>query len=248
MGYQREFLALIVEDDPLSALKLKDLITDHFPHIRVIGIAQSLQEAKTLLKCITIDLLFLDIELPDGNGFDLLSPMPEVHFEVIVTTAHSKYALEAIRNSALDFLVKPVTQDDLAHALERFTKKYEDSKPSLQEETQPDAWCRKLPLPTQEGFVFINFEDIVHAEAYRAYSIFSFINRAKVTVSKPLGDFEERLLNRNFFRVHKSYIINLDQVLEYIRGKGGYVVMTGQEIVPVSRNRKEDFLKAIGSL
>jgi two-component system LytT family response regulator len=248
MDHQREFPALIVEDDALSGLMLKDLLTDHFPYIRVIGIAPSLHEAGILLKTISIDLLFLDIELPDGNGFDLLSVMPEVHFEVIVTTAYSNYALDAIRHSAFDFLIKPVTRDDLEHALSRFMNKFESTKPSIQYEAHPYPWCRKLPLPTMEGFVFVNFEDIVHAEADRSYSIFSVINRAKIMVSKPLGDFEGRLINRNFIRVHKSHIINLDHVTEYVRGDGGYVVMTDQATVPVSRRSKDDFLKAIGSL
>ena len=248
MHLQHEFLALIVEDDNLSSMKLEYLLTNHFPDIRVAGIAPSLQEARTLLKCITIDLLFLDIELPDGNGFDLLSVMPEVHFEVIVTTAFSKYAVDAIRHSALDFLIKPVTRDDLEHALSRFMNKFESTKPSIQYEAHPYPWCRKLPLPTMEGFVFVNFEDIVHAEADRSYSVFSVINRARVMVSKPLGDFEERLINRNFIRVHKSHIINLDHVSAYVRGDGGYVVMTDQVTVPVSRQRKDEFLKAIGSL
>jgi two-component system, LytTR family, response regulator len=248
MEIQREFLALIVEDDPLNASILQDLLKDHLPEIRVAGIATSLQEARPLLKCLNIDLLFLDIELPDGNGFDLLSAMPEVHFEVIITTAYSNYMLDAIRHSALDFLIKPVTPAELGNALARFIKKFESWKSLLQEEARPNPRCLKLPLPTFEGFVFVNFEDIVHAEADRSYSVFSLINHTNIMVSKPLGDFEERLLSRNFIRVHNSHIINLGQVSEYVRGEGGYVVMTDQAIVPVSRSRKEDFLKAIGSL
>lgn len=247
MVNQREFLSLLVEDDPLSGLKLKDLLADHFPNIRVAGIAPSLREARSLLEHITIDLLFLDIMLPDGNGFDLLSAMPEIHFEVIVTTAHSNFALDAIRHSALDFLIKPVTRDDLDHALTRLMKKYESGLSYLQGEAHAGPWCRKLPLPTQEGFVFVNIKDIVHVESDRSYSIFSVIDRPKIMVSKPLSDFEVRLLNRNFIRVHKSHIINLDKVTEYVRGEGGYVVMADQEIIPVSRRRKDDFLKVIGS-
>jgi two-component system LytT family response regulator len=248
MENQREFLALIIEDDPLNGSMLQDLLTDHFPDIRVAGIATSLHEARTLLKCLTIDLLFLDIELPDGKGFDLLSAMPEVHFEVIVTTSHSNYALDAIRHSALDFLIKPVTREDLGNALSRFIKKLEAWKPSKEGNAHPDPECRKLPLPTLEGFVFVNFEEIVNAEADRSYSVFSLINHAKIMVSKPLGDFEERLLNRNFIRVHNSHIINLGQVSQYVRGEGGHVIMANGLTVPVSRSRKDDFLKAIGSV
>ena len=226
----------------------KDLLADHFPGILVAGIAPSLHEARTMLKNFTIDLLFLDIELPDGNGFDLLTVMPEVHFEVIVTTAYSNYALDAIRHSTLDFLVKPITREKLDHALARFMRKFESWKPSMQDGVHPNPSWHKLPLPTQEGFVFVNFEDIVRAEADRSYCIFSVINHPKIMVSKPLGYFEDRLVNRNFIRVHSSHIINLEQVSEYVRGEGGHVVMTDQEIVPISRQRKDDFLKAIGSV
>lgn len=248
MDNQREFSALIVEDENLSSSLLKYLLADHFPNIHVAGMASSLQEARNLLKCFTIDLLFLDIELPDGNGFDLLSAMPEVHFEVIVTSAHSNYMLDAIRHSALDFIIKPVTQVDLGNALARFIKKCESFRPAIHEESHHSSQCRKLPLPTQEGYVFINFEDIVHAEAGGSYSIFSLINRSKIIVSKPLGNFEERLLNHDFIRVHKSHIINLGQIVKYVRGEGGHVVMTTDETVPVSRHRKDEFLNATGSM
>ncbi len=174
--------------------------------------------------------------------------MPEVRFDVIVTTSHSNYALEAIRHSALDFLIKPVTLSDLGNSLARFLKKAESWKPSKREEAHLNSQCRKLPLPTLEGFVFVDFEDIIHAEADRSYSVFSLINRSKIMVSKPLGDFEERLLNRNFIRVHNSHIINLGQVSQYVRGEGGHVIMTDGMTVPVSRSRKDEFLKAIGSV
>jgi two-component system, LytTR family, response regulator len=248
MDNQREFLALIIEDDPLNSSMLHDLLADHFPNIRVAGVAATLHEARTLLKCLAIDLLFLDIELPDGKGFDLLSEMPEIHFEVIVTTSHSNYMLDAIRHSALDFLIKPLALADLDNALSRFVRKFESRKLSKTEDGHPNPKCRKLPLPTLEGFVFVEFDDIIHAEADRSYSVFYLINRSKILVSKPLGDFEERLLNHNFIRVHNSHIINLGQVSQYVRGEGGHVIMADSLTVPVSRSRKEDFLMAIGSV
>jgi two-component system LytT family response regulator len=245
MESKHEYLALIIEDDPMGAILLHDLLNDHFPEIRVAGIAASLHEAKTLLKCLTLDLLFLDIELPDGKGFDLLSAMPEVHFEVIVTTAYSSYALDAIRHSALDFLVKPVSKEELSHALDRFRKKTGSWKNTMPGQPRPRPQCGKLPLPTMEGFVFMDFEDIVHAEAERSYSVFVLKDKTRIMVSKPLGDFEERLLSHNFIRIHNSHIVNLKQVSQYVRGEGGHVIMTTGETVPVSRSRKDDFLKTI---
>ena len=246
VGDKHEILALIVEDDSLSAAMLQDLLVDHFPDIRVAGIAASLHDARTLLKCLNIDLLFLDIELPDGKGFDLLSAMPEVHFEVIVTTSHNSYALEAIRHSALDYVLKPVSVEGLSKAMERFTRKFPQSHTGSMQVSGSKSLFHRLPLPASEGIVFINTDEIVHAEAEGSYTVFYMPDGRKIMVSKPLCDFEERLVRRNFFRVHNSHIINLGQVAKYIRGEGGHVIMTNNASVPVSRSRKEEFLRLVG--
>jgi two-component system, LytTR family, response regulator len=246
MEDRHEILALIIEDDEFNSALLADLLHDHFPPIRVAGIAATIAEAKPLLKCLKIDLLFLDMELPDGKGFDLLAAMPEVKFEVIVTTSHSTYALDAIRHSALDYIMKPVGVENLSVALERFTKKFMQSRAGS---TQlPGAWTliHKLPLPTTEGLVFVNTDDIIHAEADGSYTTFFLQPDRKIMVSKPLHDFEDRLISRNFFRIHNSHIINLAEISKYVRGEGGHVVMSNNSMVPVSRSRKDQFLKLIG--
>jgi two-component system, LytTR family, response regulator len=237
----------ITEDDPLSSNYLKDLLEDHFPQIRVAGLANSLKDARKFIKFHKVDLLFLDIELPDGKGFDLLSSMEEVNFEVIITTSHSQYALDAIRHSALDYLLKPVKLADLDHALKKFIKKATHTRPEKSIQNTGLPFIQKIPLPTSEGFVFVNTEDIVHLEADRSYSVFSLRDGKKIMVSKPMSDFEERLLRNNFYRVHNSHIINLLQVVKYVRGEGGHLVMSNDAVVPVSRSRKDDFLKIIGN-
>jgi two-component system LytT family response regulator len=241
-----EILALIIEDDPLNSTMLRDLLNDHFPSIRIAGIAESIHEARTLLKCLTIDLLFLDIELPDGKGFDLLSTMPEVHFEVIVTTSHSDYALDAIRHSALDYLIKPVSLEDLTKALARFTQKAANNQTARSPFSRDWSLFHRLPLPAAEGIIFINTDEVIHAEAEGSYTVFYLPNDRKIVASKPLCDFEERLVRRNFFRIHNSHIINLGQVAKYVRGEGGHVIMTNNAAVPVSRSRKEEFLRLVG--
>ena len=245
MEYRREFLALITEDDPLTRSHLQDLLADHFPFIRIIGFAASVREARQLLTVHQIDLLFLDIELPDGKGFDVLTNMNELNFEIIVTTSHSTYALDAIRHSALDYLVKPVTLEELSKAIERFVRKFTYSGTSQLPSRNLPVFQR-LPLPTSEGIVFINTDEIIHAEAGGSYTDFILQNGRKIMVSKPLGDFEERLAHRNFFRIHNSHIVNLGQVVKYVRGEGGHVVMTNDTVVPVSRSRKEEFLRLTG--
>jgi two-component system LytT family response regulator len=237
---------LIVEDDPFFSTVLKDLFARHFPYIHVCGVAESILQARLFLRDNKVDLLFLDIELPDGKGFDLLSSMEEVPFEVIVTTSHSNYAIEAIRHSALDFLLKPVEQPEMEVAMGKFMKKFHPSKPGKQELPAGLPAFRKLPLPTADGFAFVEIDEVIHAEADRAYAVFSMKDGKKIMVSKPLGEFEARLTKHTFFRVHKSHIINLHEVLKYVRGEGGHVVMSNDAIVPVSRIRKDDFLKTIG--
>jgi two-component system LytT family response regulator len=153
MEDRHEILALIIEDDPLNSTMLKDLLNDHFPNIRIAGIAESIHEARTLLKCLTIDLLFLDVELPDGKGFDLLSTLPEINFEVIVTTSHSTYALDAIRHSALDYIIKPVSLEDLAKALGRFTQKATNNQAARFPFSKDWSLFHRLPLPAAEGIM-----------------------------------------------------------------------------------------------
>jgi len=237
----------ITEDDPMFCAMLEDLLADHFPSIKVCGKATTIAEAKKFLDTNPIDLLFLDIELPDGKGFDLLTTLSEVSFEVIITTSHSIYALDAIRHSALDYLIKPLNISDLERTIAKFTKKFLAATASKQPQVAvTKAAFQKLPLPTAEGFVFVDINEIVFIEADRAYANFNLKDGLKIMVSKPLGDFEPRLLKHNFFRVHNSHIINMLEVEKYVRGEGGHVVMSNSAVVPVSRSRKDDFLNAIG--
>jgi two-component system LytT family response regulator len=238
--------ALIVEDDHFFSELLTDMLTLHFPNIHATYVAGTILEARGFLLKNRIDLLFLDIELPDGKGFELLSSLEEVDFEVIVTTSHSSYAIDAVRHSALDYLLKPVALPEMEAAIAKFMKKFRHGKQNMQDMQAGQPAFKKIPLPTSDGFVFVNIDEIISAEADRAYAVFTLKNGNKIMVSKPLGDFEERLVKHNFFRVHKSYIINLHEILNYVRGEGGHVVMTNQAVVPVSRARKDDFLKVIG--
>ncbi len=241
----REVKVLIVEDDPFFCTVLKDLFNIHFPYIRVCYVAESIQQARLFLRENDVDLVFLDIELPDGKGFDLLASMEEMHFEVIITTSHSNYAIDAIRHSALDYLLKPVAYPEMEGAMAKFMKKFQAVSRDLQKLPEEMPVFKKLPLPTSDGFVFVNIDEIIHAESDRAYSVFTMKGGSKIMVSKPLGAFETRLLKHNFFRVHKSHLINLHEVTRYVRGEGGYVVLSNDETVPVSRIRKDDFLKII---
>jgi two-component system LytT family response regulator len=241
-----EILALIVEDDPLNSAMLSDLLNDHFPSVRIAGVGTSISEAKPLLKCLEFDLLFLDIELPDGNGFNLLASLPVVNFGVIVTTSFSKYAIDAIHCSALDYLIKPISLKNLSNAMERFFQKQEFNHAGNHHSDKVHSLFHRLPLPTSDGIVFVKTDEIVHAEADGVYTLFYLQTGKKIMVSRPLCEFEDRLISRNFFRIHNSHIINLDAVSLYVRGEGGHVVMINNSSVPVSRSRKDEFLRLVG--
>ncbi len=237
---------MIVEDDPFFSTMLTDTISLHFPYIHVLFIADSIAQTRHFLSKNRIDLLFLDIELPDGKGFELLSSMEEVNFEVIVTTSHGSYAIDAVRHSALDYLMKPLALAEMEAAMAKFMKKFLTAKQNKQDQPARLPLFKKIPLPTLDGFVFVNIDEIIAAEADRAYAVFAMNDGTRIMVSKPLGEFEARLLKHTFFRIHKSHIINLHEVLRYVRGEGGHVVMSNNSVIPVSRTRKDDFLKIIG--
>ena len=247
MDKPEDISAFITEDDPLFSAMLHDLLVDNFPFVHINGSASSIAEAKGFLDHNSIDLMFLDIELPDGKGFDLLTSITEVNFEVIITTSQSIYAMDAIRHSALDYLMKPISLAELDRTLSKFRKKFLAAKAAKNvNSVSSKTTFHKLPLPTSEGFVFVDMNEIICLEADRAYAVFSLKDNKKLMVSKPLGDFEERLYKHAFFRVHNSHIINLHEVKKYVRGEGGHVVMSNDAVVPVSRSRKDDFLNVIG--
>jgi two-component system, LytTR family, response regulator len=164
---------------------------------------------------------------------------------VIITTSHSSYAIEAIRHSALDYLLKPVAYPEMEAAMAKFMKKFQAGRAGKKEMHPVMPVFKKIPLPTSDGFAFVNIDEIIHAMADRAYSVFYMKGGHKLMVSKPLGEFEARLEKHTFFRVHKSHIINLHEVLKYVRGEGGHVLMSNDAVVPVSRIRKDGFLKII---
>jgi two-component system LytT family response regulator len=238
--------AFITEDDPFFSAMLKDLLSENFPFVRICGESDSISGTRSFLQANKIDLLFLDVELSDGIGFDLISSMDSLGFEVIITTSHSGYMLDAIRHSALDYLLKPLALTDMKATMAKFSRKFFARIPEKAIEPMLKPVFQKIPLHTSDGFVFVNIDDIVQAEADRVYAVFSVKDGTKILVSKPLGDFEDRLLKNDFFRVHNSHIINLNEIKKYVRGDGGHVVMSNDAIVPVARSRKEDFLKVIG--
>lgn len=237
---------VIIEDDPLSLEALKDLIVQDFSEIDILASFHTVADAVLGLKSLEFDLLLLDMELPDGRGFDVLSQLGEIQFEVIITTVHNAFMLEAIKHSAIDYLLKPVLQDDFANAMSRFKTRMSKMSPKSFPDKSAAIRSSRLVIANQQGLILTEIEDIVRLESDGAYTHIILNDGSKILASKNLGHFESELEPHAFFRVHNKHLINLEHVKNYIRGEGGQVVLSDNSSIDVSRRKKEDFLKSLG--
>lgn len=244
--------AILVDDEWNSLQNLQQKLLEFCPGIKVVATAQKPEEAIFLVRHHNPDVLFLDIEMPRMSGFRMLEEMKEVHAEIIFTTAYNHYAIDAIRISAFDYLVKPISVEDLQNAVNRLTtqhkrlvqEKLNVLRRSLQEnKSQEDS----IAIPTSEGMEFINIKNIVRIESSSNYSKLYLLDGHTMLVTRLLKDFEEMLTPYRFYRVHHSHVINLSYIKKYIRGEGGQVVMQNGDVIDVARRKKEEFLKLITS-
>ena len=198
--------------------------------------------------------MFLDVELPDGTAFDDLQQLGGIRFQIIFTTAHAEYALRAIRFSALDYLMKPVVAEETRAAVDKVRGRRQDhdvrahQMRTLQKHlVSGGEGMDRIVLPTQEGFIFVELHDIVWCEAQSNYTVFHLVAGPALIACRTMMEFEELLQEHGFFRIHHSHMINLHHVARYVKGKGGYVVMsTGTELEVSVRKRKEEFVGRIG--
>lgn len=248
------FTAIIVDDEKRNVETLERMLNNFCPQVKILGKAESVKTAIELMEKEMPNVLFLDIEMPGGNGFTLLEHYEDPTFEVIFTTAHDIYAINAIKFAALDFLLKPINIKELQEAVKRAEKKL-GGTPSLENKkkfdalksnlSQADRKFTKIAMPTSEGIDFIEANEIITVEADRSYAKFHLKGGKKIIVSKPLKEYEELLEECNFFRVHKSNMINLNHIEKYVKGKGGYVIMNDGSHVDVSVRRKESLIKVL---
>jgi two-component system LytT family response regulator len=238
------YKVVIIEDDPLSMETLKDIIQDKVKDFEVVSTYASVKEALKDFPTEKVDLILLDMELGDGKGFDILSQLTHINFEVIITTMHDSYMLEAIKHSALDYLLKPVGAKDLASALDRFRQKIRKQE-ELRLSTV-NSKSNRLAVPHQHGLTLLEIKDIIRLESDGAYSRFFMLDGSSHLVSKNLGHYEDHLIYHDFLRVHHKHLVNLSHVKNYIRGEGGVVVMSDDTHVDVSRRKKDEFLRKLG--
>ena len=241
--------ALIIDDEENSRVALSNLLEKHCLDIEVLGMGDSAKAGLELIKKHYPDIVFLDIEMPKGTGFDMLDQIENIDFDVIFTTAYDQYAIKAIKFCALDYLLKPIDVDELIEAVNRVDKKIakqnKGKKFELFVQYMKDikTTMNQIALPTSDGLNFVEVNEIIRCEASEYYTYTFMNNETKILVSKTLKDFDELLTDYNFFRVHQSHLINLNYIRKYIRDSGGVIVMDDGIEIPVSRRKKEGFLK-----
>ncbi len=246
--------AIVIDDIETIRRKNIALIKTNCPSIAIIGEADSVERGVSLIRQIMPDLVFLDIELPDGSGFDLLQRLKPIHFKVIFITGHEDFAIRAFRFSAIDYLLKPLDPVDLIESVRKAEEALNKEVFELKINTllanleRPSA-LQKLILKTAEKIYSVNIQDIVHCESDKNYTTFHLINASKLVVSTTLKEYELILKSNNFFRAHQSHLINLSYFDHYIKTDGGNtIVMKNKSKVPLAIRKKEEFLALIDSL
>jgi len=242
--------AIIVDDEPYCCETLAVLLQRYCPDVRVTAICSSSAEALKAIQALQPQLLFLDIEMPHMNGFELLEKLPQINFELIFTTSYDQYAIKAIRFSALDYLLKPIDREELVRAVKKAVERQQQPLPQqleilLQRLHQPAAAVSKIALPTMDGLLMIAIDAIISCESDSNYTIIFQKNKQKAIVSRTLKEMEEILEDHAFLRVHNSFIVNLNEVNKYVKGEGGYLIMSDGSTIDVSRSRKEMLLKKL---
>ena len=238
---------VIIDDEAKNIKLLQKMLEMHCPSLNILATETDAKNGVQLVTELQPQLVFLDIEMPHLNGFDLLKALEPVNFEVIVVSAFSHYAVEAFEHRATGYITKPINSDKLVAAVNAATKKIEEKNINknlfslLEQNTQKSA-PDKIPLSTTNGLVFVKLSDIMFCESSGNYTNFYLCDDKKIMVSRQLGEYEKLLPETNFTRIHDKYIINLSFIKEYIKGSGGDVILENGKELPVATRRKEEFL------
>jgi two-component system, LytTR family, response regulator len=237
---------IIIDDEAQTRQVLGKLLADYCQQVNVLATVSSVSEGIEAIKKHNPDLIFLDIEFPEKTGFELLEELPDSNFDVIFISGHSEYALKALKKEATDYLLKPFNIEEIEKAVEKVAQKREKIDTVRQAHVFLQKWKdsseHQIALSSSDGFLFVKIKDIVYCKGDGAYTYFFLKNKERITVSKNLKEFESLLSDFGFFRIHKSYLINLSEMQKYVRGDGGYVVMSNGDSVDVSKRKKESFL------
>lgn len=244
------YSAIIIEDEYHNRELLRNLLQQYAPDVNILAEADSIQTARQLLQENQPDLIFLDIELPDGKGFDLLKATPNLDFEVIFTTAYDHYALHAIRFCALDYLLKPLKINELQEALQKARRMLEQKNENLRlkeliQNLNKPQQPKRLALATGEKLEFVSSDQIIRCQGENNYTRFFLLDGRQILVCQTLREYEDLLKPQGFVRVHQSNLVNINQVKSFVRSDGGYLELVDGSKVQVARTRKEELLRAL---
>jgi two-component system, LytTR family, response regulator len=241
--------AVLIDDESHCLDTLSILLKEYCPEVQVLEKCQSAVKGIEAINRLKPDLIFLDIEMPVMNGFELLEQFSDISFAIIFTTSYDQYAIKAIRFSALDYLLKPIDPKELISAVKKVKEQRqlpvaEQFQMLMSQIQEKNHRFNKVAVPTSEGFELVPSELIVRCEADDNYTHLFLKNNSKVTACRTLKEMEEQLQDfKSFLRVHHSYIVNLNEVSKYVRGEGGYLVMSDGSTVNVSRSRKDALMR-----
>ena len=241
--------AILIDDEIDGLDDLKESIIKYCPDLSIKGAYQDPAKGLASIQELKPDLVFLDVQMPGMSGFDILQKLSPVSFQVIFVSAYDRYAIKAIKFRALDYLLKPIDVDALVNAVSRVKERMTPLPYSVQSVVQnvinPLGKLERLAVPSSTGIDFFNIQDIIYLKADDCYTRIYLVNVQSILVTKVLKDFEDLLTDSGFCRVHNSFLINLRHVKSYVRGEGGYVILTGNHHVDISRRRKELFLSQV---
>ncbi len=247
--------ALIIDDVEKARIALRSDLKNYCPNVEVIGEAEGVESGVQLIRQTNPDVIFLDIRMSDGSGFDLIAKLRqqgEIRFQIIFTTAYDEYAIKAFKFSATDYLLKPVDHEDLIQAVQKIKK--DSGQNFLREHMEVlmesmkgiKTSNKRIALNSMDKVQVVNVDDIIQCESQKNYTLFYLTNKRQVLVTRTLKEFEDMLEEDNFLRVHHSHLINVKHLREYVKTDGGYAVMSDGSQVPVSVRKKEQLLSLLG--
>lgn len=247
----KKIKTVIIDDNPHAILGLKEDIARWFPDLVIVGEADGVVQGAKVLRQTQPDLLLLDIQMGDGTGFDLLEIVPDIHFQLIFTTAHDEHAVRAFRFAAIDYLLKPIDPDELKSAIQKAKinlgnqSNRAEQLPVLQEHFNNKPSPKTIAFNTAEKIQVARLDQIIRLEASGNYTQVFFDNKEKLLLTKTLKEFSQLLEPANFLRVHQSHLINLNFLKEFIKSDGGYIVMQDQSKIPVSVRKRAEVINRI---
>lgn len=240
--------AVIIDDEQNCVEMLEWLLKTYCPMVQIAAMCNSGEQGIEAIMKHRPDVVFLDIEMPRMNGFDMLEKFEHLFFDVVFTTAYNKFAIKAFRYSALNYLLKPVDPDDLQSTI----KKLEEKRSAIEKDQlrllldnmkNLSPTTQRIALSTGDGLIFVNTTDIMYCQAESNYTNVVMSNRNKVLVAKTLKDIDETLSGKDFFRIHNSFLINMNHIKKFVRGDGGYILMNDDTQITIARSKREEFFE-----